>query len=114
MPTVPFVRAYGRRAPRRSCRRGTILFHAGEVALIPRLIASAATASGNTRESGASSRPARGAFVLGVDQQCDAADTLRDANAAIGRAQQESAAEAPALHRSIDAEAAETEHRHVV
>ncbi len=41
--------------------------------------------------------PARGAIVLGVDEQGDAADILRDANAAIGCAQQESAAVAALL-----------------
>ena len=88
--------------------------------LIPRLIASAATASGNTSESVVETKsaiafiPARGAFVLGVDQQRDAADILRDADAVIGRAQQESASESAALRRSVDGEAAETEHRHVV
>ena len=38
----------------------------------------------------------------------------RDANAAIGCTQQESAAEAPALYRLIDCEAAEAERGHVV
>jgi hypothetical protein len=49
--------------------------HAGTVALIPRLIASAATASGNTRKAGVVETksavaliPARGAIILGVDQ----------------------------------------------
>ena len=42
--------------------------------------------------------PARGAAVFGVDQQGDAADIFGDADAAISRAEQESAAEAPALH----------------
>ena len=71
-------------------------------------------ASGSTRESVKAFIPVRGAIVLGVDQQCDAANILRDAYAAIGRAQQKSAAESAALGRSVDGEAAETEHGHVV
>jgi hypothetical protein len=58
--------------------------------------------------------PARGAIVLGVDEQRDAADILRDADATIGSAQQQRSTEAPALHGSIDGEAAETEYGHVV
>ena len=58
--------------------------------------------------------PARGAIILGVDQQRDAADIIGDADASIGREQQERAAGAPALYGSIDAEATEPEHRHVV
>src|SRR5271166_4870908 len=45
--------------------------------------------------------PARRSFVLGVDQQSDAADIIGDAHAAVGRTQQESAAEPLALRRSI-------------
>jgi hypothetical protein len=58
--------------------------------------------------------PARGAIVLGVDQQSDAADIIGDADAAVGRAQQESAAKTAALHGSIDREAAETEYGYIV
>jgi hypothetical protein len=42
----------------------------------------------------------RGPVTFGVDQQGDAADILRDANAALSGAQQQSAAQPPALHRS--------------
>ena len=65
-------------------------------------------------ESAVAFIPARGAIVFGIDEQSDAADIFRDADAAIGGAQQESAAESAALHRSIDRKAAEPEHRHVV
>ena len=65
-------------------------------------------------ESAVAFVPARGAIVLGVDEQGDAADILRDADAAIGGVQQESAAEVPALRRSINGEAAEAEHGHVL
>ena len=58
--------------------------------------------------------PARRAFVLGVDQQSDAADIIGDADAAFGRTQQESAAEPLALRRPINGEPAEAKHRHVV
>ena len=50
--------------------------------------------------------PARGALVLGVDEQRDAADIIGDADPAIGGARQESAAQSAALHRLIDGEAA--------
>jgi hypothetical protein len=85
------------------------------------LIASAATASATGGKRGVVETknaiafiPARGAFVLDVDQRRDAADIIGDTDATMRGAKQQSAAEAPALHRSIDAEAAETEHRHVV
>jgi hypothetical protein len=58
--------------------------------------------------------PARRAFILGVDQQSDAADIIRDADAAVGRTQQESAAEPLALRCPINGEPAEAKHRHVV
>ena len=65
-------------------------------------------------ESAVAFIPARGAIVLVVDQQGDAADILGDADAAMRGAYEESAAEAPALHRVIDREPAEAEHGRVV
>ena len=58
--------------------------------------------------------PARRAIVFCVDEQGDAADIVSDANAAIGGAEQKSAAEPPALNGSVDGQTAETKHRHVV
>ena len=51
--------------------------------------------------------PARGALVLGVDQQRDAADIIGDPNATMRGAQQESAAEAAPLYRTIHSKATE-------
>src|ERR1700681_3000538 len=58
--------------------------------------------------------PSRGPIVLGVDEKGDATDFARDADAAIGRAQEQRATEAAALETTLDRETAETKSRNVV
>jgi hypothetical protein len=53
-------------------------------------------------------------FVLGVDQQADAANFLGHADATVSGPQEQHATEAASLNFLIDRETAETENRHVV
>ena len=58
--------------------------------------------------------PLRRPIILGVDERGHAADFVGDADAAIGRAQQQRAAQAGALYGFLNGQASEAEHRHVI